>query len=76
MAGNVWQWVSDWFAPDYYPRAQYLNPPGPATGQLRVVRGGSWVNHDVSFLACAFRHRVPADSYSYSIGFRVAYAVR
>jgi formylglycine-generating enzyme required for sulfatase activity len=73
MAGNVWQWVSDWYAADYYGRGQYLNPPGPDGGELRVVRGGSWVNHDTNFLRCACRHPVPIDSYSYSIGFRVAY---
>ena len=39
---------------------------------MRIVRGGSWVNDDVSMLRCAYRHTVPADTYAYSIGFRVA----
>jgi len=43
---------------------------------MRLVRGGAWVNADGRYLRCAYRHKVPSDSYSYSIGFRVAYSVR
>jgi formylglycine-generating enzyme required for sulfatase activity len=72
LVGNVWEWVSDWYAPDYYARAQYLNPTGPDLGRLRVIRGGSWVNDDVRMLRVSHRHKVPPDTYAYSIGFRVA----
>lgn len=76
MIGNVWEWVSDWYAPDYYAKAQYQNPTGPEHGRLRIVRGGSWVNDDVSMLRVAYRHKVPPDSYAYSIGFRIVHAKR
>ena len=47
MAGNAWEWVEDWFAP--YPSAETLNPANPASGEAKVLRGGSWFDlpHDV-----------------------------
>jgi len=47
------------------------DPRGPDAGSLRILRGGSWVNDDVTMLRCAYRHKVPPDTYAYSIGFRV-----
>jgi len=65
LAGNVAEWVASPYEP--YPASGEDADP-------RVVRGGSWVTHDVRQLGCAHRHKVPPDTYSYSIGFRVAYS--
>jgi formylglycine-generating enzyme required for sulfatase activity len=72
MAGNVWEWVQDWYAADAYTSAKRTNPPGPGPGRLRIVRGGGWLSADVRMLRCSHRHKVPPDTYSYAIGFRVA----
>jgi sulfatase modifying factor 1 len=75
-AGHVWTWVADWYRADYYTVSDTLNPRGPASGSLRLLRGGGWTNQDERYLQCACRHAVPPDTYSYSIGFRVACAVQ
>jgi formylglycine-generating enzyme required for sulfatase activity len=42
MAGNVFEWVADWHDTAYYRTGPDRNPPGPATGELRLLRGGGW----------------------------------
>ncbi len=42
MAGNVWEWVNNWWPENYYTNSLTDNPPGPESGTLRIGRGGSW----------------------------------
>lgn len=42
MTGNVWEWVENWYDKNYYEISPDRNPQGPKSGQLKVVRGGSW----------------------------------
>jgi formylglycine-generating enzyme required for sulfatase activity len=44
VLGNVWEWVSDWFDQTYYQKSPSQDPSGPANGETRVVRGGSWAD--------------------------------
>jgi formylglycine-generating enzyme len=74
VVGNVWEWVSDWYQPDAYIDRLRHNPAGPPNGMLRVLRGGAWVVHDPRMLRISYRHKVPPDTYAYSIGFRIAYS--
>ena len=55
MAGNVWEWLNDFFAPDYYMHSAPLDPPGPESGKAHVVRGGSFDSDPEKHLRISFR---------------------
>jgi formylglycine-generating enzyme required for sulfatase activity len=68
---NVHEWCGDWYAPDYYSVAPDCNPLGPATGERRSSRGGSW-RHHIKISRCAARSSIPPAFCYADYGFRVA----
>ena len=71
MAGNVWEWVADWYDTTYYQRSPERNPRGPDAGQSRVLRGGAWYYLPID-LRSASRNDYSPDDRNYFIGFRCA----
>lgn len=68
MHGNVGEWVWDWYRA--YETGEQTNPTGPASGTLRVYRGGGW-NDFAKSLRSAYRATLPPDSASFNIGLRL-----
>ena len=71
MAGNVWEWVADWYDSGYYSQSPTRNPLGPDSGEERVLRGSSWAERQWG-VRCAYRLKyLPEDRHD-NVGFRCA----
>lgn len=71
MSGNAWEWCNDWYDKNYYAQSQKINPTGPSSGALRILRGGSLKNYQWS-CQVHYRYRNAPDYFDTNIGFRLA----
>lgn len=71
MAGNAAEWVADWYDREYYQKSPDANPAGPATGDKRVIRGGSWADLPIA-LRVSSRFSAEPEFEDRTIGFRCA----
>ena len=71
LAGNVWEWVLDFYSQDFYSSSPFENPTGPLSGVERVLRGGSFENNAMD-IRSTNRYYFGGDAATSSFGFRCA----
>jgi len=73
MHGNIREWCKDWYGE--YPECSVINPVGPETGSVRVLRGGGWINFAI-FCRSSLRSRFGPSNRDDDIGFRLVRSLR
>ena len=71
LAGNVQEWVADRYGAEYYKSSPVEDPPGPASGRHRVIRGGGWFTGP-GCMGVAYRIDLPSNWVDFNVGFRCA----
>ena len=71
MAGNVWEWVNDWYSDIYYEESPYANPKGPDSGISKVLRGGNWY-YKAYYMRTTYRFNEKPNKFKNWQGFRCA----
>lgn len=72
MAGNLFEWTSDWYSESYFAQSPYNNPKGPENGEHKVLRGSSWLMRTDDGIASVVRSGYSPLGQGYVVGFRCA----
>ena len=69
LAGNVWEWTNDWYSPFYYASSLAVDPPGPESGEHKIVKGGVW-DYSAGVMRVSYNSDHAPQEFKLSFGFR------